>query len=226
MIKENIREMKNAIKNDDLNFVKNMIESQSVNINEVTSLGSFLHIAVRKAKYKIAEYLIDAGIDLELLSEYPKITALSEAVLGGEINIVKLLCDKGAKLDTLTSENNPLFFAISGRKVEIAKYLIDAGIDIYATYKIGEIENCDACEWAKKWGAREVYDYLIEKETQDAKKFEIKIENSTLEEIKKTVLGAEDLYLEGEKIICSAKGRRQLIEANVVGISFNELKKI
>ena len=71
MIKENIREMRNAIKNDDLTFVKNMIESQSVNINEVTSLGSFLHIAARKAKYKIAEYLIDAGIDLELLSEYP-----------------------------------------------------------------------------------------------------------------------------------------------------------
>lgn len=217
MIKENIREMRNAIKNDDLTFVKNMIESQSVNINEVTSLGSFLHIAARKAKYKIAEYLIDAGIDLELLSEYPKITAVSEAVLGGEINIVKLLCDKGAKLDTLTSENNPLFFAISGRKVEIAKYLIDAGIDIYATYKIGEIENCDACEWARQWGAKDVYDYLVEKETSDTKLFEVT--GSSTESLYKIVNATEDLYNADGKIICTAKGRRQLIEANAKGVS-------
>lgn len=221
MIKENIREMRNAIKNDDLTFVKNMIESQSVNINEVTSLGSFLHIAARKAKYKIAEYLIDAGIDLELLSEYPKITAVSEAVLGGEINIVKLLCDKGAKLDTLTSENNPLFFAISGRNVEIAKYLIDAGIDIYATYKIGEIENCDACEWARQWGAKDVYDYLIEKETADAKLFEVT--GSSTESLYKIVNATEDLYNADGKIICTAKGRRQLIEANAKGVSFKIL---
>ena len=222
MIKENIREMKNAIKNDDLTFVKNMIESQSVNINEVTSLGSFLHIAARKAKYKIAEYLIDAGIDLELLSEYPKITAVSEAVLGGEINIVKLLCDKGAKLDTLTSENNPLFVAISGRNVEIAKYLIDAGIDIYATYKIGEIENCDACEWAKKWGTKDVYDYLIEKETADAKLFEVTASTS-FESLCKIVKDTKDLYNAGERIICTAKDRRQLIEANAKGVSFKIL---
>lgn len=221
MIKENIREMRNAIKNDDLTFVKNMIESQSVNINEVTSLGSFLHIAARKAKYKIAEYLIDAGIDLELLSEYPKITAVSEAVLGGEIKIVKLLCDKGAKLDTLTSENNPLFFAISGRNVEIAKYLIDAGIDIYATYKIGEIENCDACEWARQWGAKDVYDYLIEKETADAKLFEVT--GSSTESLYKIVNATEDLYNADDKIICTAKGRRQLIEANAKGVSFKIL---
>lgn len=222
MIKENIREMRNAIKNDDLTFVKNMIESQSVNINEVTSLGSFLHIAASEAKYKIAEYLIDAGIDLELLSEYPKITAVSEAVLGGEINIVKLLCDKGAKLDTLTSENNPLFFAISGRKVEIAKYLIDVGIDIYATYKIGEIENCDACEWAKKWGTKDVYDYLIEKETADAKLFEVTASTS-FESLCKIVKDTKDLYNAGERIICTAKGRRQLIEANAKGVSFKIL---
>lgn len=132
-----------------------------------------------------------------------------------------LECDSFARKKnaerSLVNRNVPHFFVLS---------VFFAGIDIYATYKIGEIENCDACEWAKKWGTKDVYDYLIEKETQDAKKFEIKIENSTLEEIKKTVLGAEDLYLEGEKIICSVKGRRQLIEANVVGISFNELKKI
>lgn len=221
MNNESIREMKAAIKNDNLIIVKKLIENKIVDINEITSLGSFLHIAVRKGKYQIAEYLIDAGIDLELLNEYPEITALTEAVLGGELSLVKLLCEKGAKLDVTKADNNPLFFAISGHKAEIGKYLIDAGIDIYATYKVGEIENCDACEWAKKWGTREVYDYIKEKELADAKKFEVITKKGiSFDSLQKNISDVEDLFIEGDKIICTAKGRRQLIEANVTGISF------
>ena len=75
-------------------------------------------------------------------------------------------------------------------------------------------------EWAKKWGTKDVYDYLIEKETADAKLFEVTASTS-FESLCKIVKDTKNLYNAGEKIICTAKGRRQLIEANAKGVSFS-----
>lgn len=66
-------------------------------------------------------------------------------------------------MDTKTFANNALFTAIAARNVEISKYLIDQGIDLTATYHIGDIENCDAMEYARQYGLTEVYDYIKER---------------------------------------------------------------
>ena len=215
-------QMDDAISSNDLECIRKLVSLKDFNINEKTIRGTFLQVAIREKNDEIAIFLIEKGIDINCIAGVTKTSALTDAVFKNNKKIVEILCENGAKLDVSNADNNPLFFAISGRKVEIAKYLIDAGIDIYATYKIGEIENCDACEWAKKWGTKDVYDYLIEKETTDAKLFEVTASTS-FESLCKIVKDTKDLYNADEKIICTAKGRRQLIEANAKGVSFRAL---
>ena len=216
------KQMVKAIVDNDLESIKDIASLEDFNINEETIRGTFLQVAIREKNDEIAIFLIEKGIDINLVYDIAGTSALTDAVLNSNKKIVEILCENGAKLDVSNADNNPLFFAISDHKVEIAEYLIDAGIDIYATYKIGEIENCDACEWAKKWGTKDVYDYLIEKETADAKLFEVTASTS-FESLCKIVKDTKDLYNADEKIICTAKGRRQLIEANTKGVSFRAL---
>ena len=216
------KQMVKAIVDNDLESIKDIASLEDFNINEETIRGTFLQVAIREKNDEIAIFLIEKGIDINLVYDIAGTSALTDAVLNSNKKIVEILCENGAKLDVSNADNNPLFFAISDHKVEIAEYLIDAGIDIYATYKIGEIENCDACEWAKKWGTKDVYDYLIEKETTDAKLFEVTASTS-FESLCKIVKDTKDLYNADEKIICTAKGRRQLIEANTKGVSFRAL---
>lgn len=56
-----------------------------------------------------------------------------------------------------------MFAAIYGGHYEVAKFLIDKGIDITATYSIGELENADAYEYARQYGQLEIADYIKEK---------------------------------------------------------------
>ena len=66
-------------------------------------------------------------------------------------------------LDAGTFEANPLFSAIYNNHFDVAKYLIDNGIDLKAAYAIGELDNCDALEYARQYGRTEIADYIKEK---------------------------------------------------------------
>ena len=154
-------QMDDAISSNDLECIRKLVSLKEFNINEETIRGSFLQVAIDEQNDEIAIFLIEKGIDINHVDDIAGTSALTDAVFKNNKKIVEILCKNGAKLDVSNADNNPLFFAISGRKVEIAKYLIDAGIDIYATYKIGEIENCDACEWAKKWASLKQQKNLI-----------------------------------------------------------------
>ena len=55
--------------------------------------------------------------------------ALNEAASEGHIDIVRYLLSCGADMDTSEPERNPLFGAISNEHVDIAKLLIESGID-------------------------------------------------------------------------------------------------
>ena len=147
--KEDVRKVHNAIESGDIETVKEMISSGAVDVNEFDSISSFLHTAATFNQIEIAKFLIEKGIDVNMLN-HTGLTALSRAVRKGNFEMVKLLCESGAKLDVSTSENNPLFYAGSCHQEEIAQYLVDKGIDIYKTYHIGDKENCDAYSWARK----------------------------------------------------------------------------
>ena len=135
------------------------VEENNNLINDVTPYGTMLSVACRKGKYEIVKYLIEKGCDVNLGGGL-EASPLVEASLRGYSEIVELLLANGAELDVSSFEANPLFAAISNEHDEIAIKLIDHGIDITAKYDIGEIENCDALEYARQYGLTEVYEYL------------------------------------------------------------------
>ena len=164
-----IQEMRQAIKKNDLETVKNLIEQNKELLKVETVFGTFLHDAALFGVYDIAKFFIDCGIDINKKSGLRKSSAIASAASEGHLDIVKLLFENGAVLDVSTPEGNPLLAAIPDNNIEVAKFLIDHGIDITAKYDIGEIENCDAMEYARQYGRTEIYNYLKEKKINDKK---------------------------------------------------------
>ena len=235
---ESARKVLLAIEAGDIETVKELILSGTVDINDTSSFSPFLPEAASFNQYEIAKFLIENGININEKDTHTDSSALSKAVIEGNLEMVKLLCESGAELDTSTSENNPLFFAESCHQEEISQYLVDKGIDIYKTYHIGDMENCDAYIWADKWGAIEISAILDEKEIADKKLFEMTI-NGDEKEIFKHLeeynisfvsynsfdeIPEQNLNvlcgIDG-KLYCGASARRFAIQDNLKGVSFS-----
>ena len=159
MKKEDLEYFLNLLYEEKIEALKTFIDDNAEIINDVTPYGTMLSVACRKGKYEIVKYLIEKGCDVNLGGGL-EASPLVEASLRGYSEIVELLLANGAELDVSSFEANPLFAAISNAQDEIAIKLIDHGIDVTAKYDIGEIENCDAMEYARQYGLTEVYDYL------------------------------------------------------------------
>lgn len=131
---------------------------------ELILFGTLLHDSARQGKYNVTKYLLEKGADANANGgKYVPITPIVSATLLGQLCLVELLYSYGAFLDTSNSKNNIIFCSIAEGYDDIAKFSIDKGIDITAKYDIGEIENCDAMEYAKQYGRTEIYNYLKEK---------------------------------------------------------------
>ncbi|AOZ96923.1 ankyrin repeat domain-containing protein [Butyrivibrio hungatei] len=160
MEKEKIIEMRKAIKQKNIDVIRKMILDDSSLLNQVTPFGTFLHDAVSFGTIDIVKYFISCGIDVNKHGGPRDSGALTDAAFEGKIEIVKLLYENGAALDTSNFDRNPLFAAIYNDHFEVAKYLVEKGIDIKACYEVGSIKQCDACEYARQYGRTEIYNYL------------------------------------------------------------------
>ena len=163
MNKEILREMQPAIEDNELNRVKALVEKNEGILKEKTPFGTFLHDAASEGTLDIAKYLIECGVDVNEKGGARDGSAITEASFEGYFDIVKLLMDNGALLDTSTFARNPLFAAIYNNHFDIVKALVEKGIDISVSYAIGDIESCDAYEYARQYGRTEIAEYLKEK---------------------------------------------------------------
>ena len=143
--------------------IDTLIDNNEGLLNEVTTFGTFLHDAARKGYLEIAQYFIEQGIDVNRRAGNFDAPALTDAASKGNLEMVKLLYNNGGIFDTSTFPRNPLFAAIYDNYVEVAKFLIDKGIDLTVTYPIGSIDNCDAHEYARQYGSTEIAKYIEEK---------------------------------------------------------------
>jgi len=160
MNKEVLKEMREAVISGQLDTVKGMLARHKGLADVSTIFGTWLHVAAKHGQMEIVKYLLDIGMDVNAKGDTFGGNPLRSAVSRGHLDIVKFLYEHGAELDDSEPEVNPLFGAIPGGHVEIAKFLIDAGIDLSVSYPVGQLEECNAYEWARQWGQTEVKNYI------------------------------------------------------------------
>ena len=155
--------MRQAIKNGNLELVKNLIKNNEGLLDVIPPFGSWLQVAAAHGKLDIVIYLIECGIDVNIVGGITDDNALGNAAFNGYLDIVKLLYKNGALLDTSKATGNPLFAAIYGGHYDIVQFLVESGIDITASYSIGKLENVDAYEYDRQFGQLEIAEYIKEK---------------------------------------------------------------
>ncbi len=163
MDKEIIKSMREAIKKDDLNLVKDLLGTNDDLLDVDTPFGSWLHVAADFDRLEIAKYLIHSGIDVNRKGGISGGNPMRSAARHGNLDMVDLLYQNGTTLDVCQATHNPLFGAICKGHYEVAKFLIDKGIDITVSYSIGKLENVDAYEYARQFGQLEIAEYILEK---------------------------------------------------------------
>ncbi|MFF2342709.1 suppressor of fused domain protein [Bacillus mycoides] len=150
------KEIRSAIKSDNLEKVVELIDSNVEVLNMITPFGTWLHVAASRGKLDIVKKLIELGIDINALGGTYEGGALNEAASEGHINVVKYLLACGADLDISDPIRNPLFGAISNGYPDIAKLLIESGIDINVKYSGESVKDMDALTFAREQGQVEI----------------------------------------------------------------------
>lgn len=105
--------------------------------------------------------LIDAGVDLEQVSEPNKWNALMFAAFGGHDECVKMLIEAGVELNKQCRDSRTaLMMTAQMAKISTFKLLLDAGADPHIK---GETDR-NAALWASMHGtpAKEILDMLTE----------------------------------------------------------------
>lgn len=149
--KSRLTEIRDVIENGDLDTLKNLVESDSEILKLDSVFGSVLHIALGIGKPEIVRWVLENGADPNMKSEYEELSCLNRAIGKKNIELVRLVLDHGAALDTTDTLSNPLFGAIYYGNLEIAKLLIDRGLDVNVQYK-AKPPHTNAFLFAKTWG--------------------------------------------------------------------------
>ncbi|EKF73640.1 ankyrin [Alcanivorax hongdengensis A-11-3] len=158
--KEKNRSMLNAVRHGDIEKIKAILEEEPGYLHKMTPFGSWLHIAASAGQQMIAEYLIDQGIDININGGVSGGSPLNAAAQEGQREMVCFLIKNGALFDTSEPERNALFSAIYDGHTDIARILVEAGIDTSVKYTGQSMKNMGALEFAKERGHAETIAYM------------------------------------------------------------------
>ena len=150
------KEIRTAIKQGDVERVLELIGSDEELLHMMTPFGTWLHVAASHGKLEIVKRLIDLGVDINLRGGTFNGGAIKNAASNGNIEIVEYLLSCGAKMDVSEPERNPLYGAITNGHVDIARLLIERGIDIKIKYTGNYMKNMDALAFAIERGQKEI----------------------------------------------------------------------
>lgn len=120
-----IGEMREAIKNDDLKKVQELLQEDKDKLNLVLPIGSWLNLAITCQAVDIMEYLLDQGIDQQILIASTKGNSLSNAAAVGTPELLKYLLSRGIKLICECNDSNPIFSSIRGNNISTLKFLLE-----------------------------------------------------------------------------------------------------
>lgn len=163
MDKEILKEMRSAIKNNEMELVKKLIANNEGLLEERTVFGTWLHVAASHGKREMVDYFIECGIDVNIEGDISGGSPIRSASESGHLDIVEQLYRSGSSFDVSSFTKNPLFGAIYNGHIEVVKFLVEKGIDIKVYYAIGDLEKVDAYEYARQYGQTEIANYLKDK---------------------------------------------------------------
>jgi len=150
------KDVYNAIVSGNLDETKLIFESKPELINLITPLGSWLHIATKYGHLNIVKLLIDLGINLNIKVGTSMVTPLYIAAHEGNLDILNFFLINGAEFDVSEPDRNPLFGAIHTGQFDVAKRLIECGIDLSIHYSGASMNNMGAIDFCKEWGRADI----------------------------------------------------------------------
>jgi uncharacterized protein len=153
---EEIKLTRNAIKNSDLEKIREIFSSDPNFLNQQTAFGTWLQDASTLGKLDVVKLLIELGINVNLESPNIEGNSLVQAILFGHNDIAKLLLQNEIKIDVSEPTKNPLFSAIYAGNIEGVKILIDSGIDLKIKYTGKRMKGMDALANAEERGETEI----------------------------------------------------------------------
>ncbi|KAF0698896.1 hypothetical protein As57867_010456, partial [Aphanomyces stellatus] len=140
-----------SIKKGDAASVQSMLATKLVDINKLQGDYAPLHMAAAVGNIEIVNLLLDHGATIDRIGSPldRKFTALILASGIGHVEVAKALCARGANLNAFNARGNtPIMTAIAENRLEVVKYLLDAGADI----KLRNNENAAVYDIALKRG--------------------------------------------------------------------------
>ena len=154
-----------AVQKNQIETVISFLEKHPSLVNAELMMGPTLHVAVKYGYRELAERLLERGADPNQKGGILGGNALNMAASRGQTEMVQLLLEHHAEMDTEEPSRNPLFSAIIEGATESAKILIDAGMDIHVSYTGDVMKNTTALSFAKEWGRAEIVALLEQKLT-------------------------------------------------------------
>ncbi|WP_147536279.1 ankyrin repeat domain-containing protein [Bacillus marasmi] len=157
------KEIRTAIKNGQLETLRNLLEKEPEMLIWMTPFGTWLHVAASHGHLEIIKYLINTGIDVNAQGGTFSTNALERAATKGYIDIVEYLINQNVEFDTSEPDRNPLFAAIYGGHFDIVKLLVENQIDISIKYSGENMKDMDAYAFAIERGQTKIAEYLKQK---------------------------------------------------------------
>jgi len=119
-----------AIRHNDLNKVKALLNN-GVDINEnLEGDGTPLIIAVQRNKIELVQALIDLGADVNQATDIDG-NALINAAMKNNVVIAQLLLEEGANVDTVViNDETALITASRAGHFEMVQFLVENGADV------------------------------------------------------------------------------------------------
>lgn len=157
---QSAKDIRNAIKNGQLETLRDLLENEPEMLTWMTPFGTWLHVAAAHGHLEIVEYLINAGIDVNAEGGTFSTNALERATTKGHLDIAKYLICRNVEMDISEPDRNPLFAAIYGGHLDIVKLLVEKNINISIKYSGESMEDMDAYSFAIERGQTEIAEYL------------------------------------------------------------------
>jgi uncharacterized protein len=156
------KQIRRAIQDGEVERLAALIADDQNRLNAMTPFGSWLHVAADASQLEVVKLLVSKGIDVNRRGGILGGGALNLAASGGFVEIVEFLLSHGAEMDTSDPRFNPLFAAIYGGHPNIARVLIENGIDTGVKYSGSTMKDMDARAFAIERGQTTIAEMLAD----------------------------------------------------------------